>query len=75
MKFLKLTNVMFNTRFIQKVLIKSDCYKIYLVNLEKSCTILMGSGGFNFEPEIHTIPKGSKDSEIVSNYFNLKNVD
>jgi hypothetical protein len=69
MKFLKLSKMVLNTRFIQKVLIKQDCYKIYLVNLEKSCTILMGSGGFNFEPEIHTIPKESPDSEIIKNYF------
>jgi hypothetical protein len=73
MKFLSLSKMVLNTRFIQKVLIKPDCYKIYLVNLEKSCTILMGSGGFNFEPEIYTIPKESPDSETIKNYFNLKN--
>ncbi len=73
MKFLTFSKMIINPRFIQKILIKPECYEIHLVNLEKSCTILMGSGGFNFDPEIHTIPKGSQDSETIKNYFNLKN--
>ena len=70
MKFLKLTKMVLNTRFIQKILDKPECYEIHLVNLEKSCTILMGSGGFNFDAEIWKIQKGSQDSEIIKNYFN-----
>jgi hypothetical protein len=73
MNFLTFSKVIINPRFIQKILNKPDYYEIHLTNLEKSCTILMGSGGFTFEPEIWKISKGSPDSKILLKHLNIKN--
>ena len=68
-KFIKLSSVVLNTRFIQKILIRENAYEIHIKTLEQSGTIIVGSGSFNYEPEILTIRKGS-DYEILTKYLN-----
>jgi hypothetical protein len=68
-KFIKLSSVVLNTRFIQKILIRENAYEIYIKPLEQSGTIIVGSGSFNYEPEILTISKGS-DYDILTKYLN-----
>jgi hypothetical protein len=68
-KFIKLSSVVLNTRFIQKILIRENAYEIHIKPLEQSGTIIVGSGSFNYEPEIVTIDKGS-DHDILTKYIN-----
>ncbi len=68
-KFIKLSSVVLNTRFIQKILIRENAYEIHIKPLEQSGTIIVGSGSFNYEPEIVTIGKGS-DYDILTRYLN-----
>jgi hypothetical protein len=69
MKFIKLSSVVLNTRFIHKILIKPESYEIHMESLEKMGTIFVGSGGFTFKPDIWKISKGS-DYDIVTHWIN-----
>jgi hypothetical protein len=69
-KFIKLSSVVLNTRFIQKILIRENAYEIHIKNLEKSCTVLVGSGGYNHEPEIWTIPTKGSDHDTLTKFIN-----
>lgn len=68
-KFIKLSSVVLNTKFIQKILIRENAYEIHIKPLYKSGTIIVGSGSFNYEPEIVTISKGP-DHSILTKYLN-----
>ena len=68
-KFIKLSSVVLNIKFIQKILIRENAYEIYIKPLYKSGTIIVGSGSFNYEPEIVTISKGP-DHSILTKYLN-----
>ena len=68
-KFIKLSSVVLNTRCIQKIIIRENAYEIYVKKLEQSGTIIVGSGSFNYEPEIVTINKGS-DYDTLKKYIN-----
>jgi hypothetical protein len=68
-KFIKFQKIVLNTRFIQKIIIKENAYEIHMKQLEKSGTIIAGSGSFQEEPEILTINKG-EDYDILKKYLN-----
>lgn len=69
--FIKLSTIAFNTRFIQKILIKPEHYEVYLKEISSSGTIIFGSGGYTISPEIWKIYKGS-NYDIITNYLNQK---
>ena len=68
-KFIKLSSVVLNTRFIQKIIFRENAYEIYIKPLEQSGTIIVGSGSFNHEPEILTISKGP-DYDTITKFMN-----
>ena len=69
LRFIKFREIVLNTRFIQKIIIRENAYEIHIKPLEQSGTIIVGSGSFNYEPEILTIRKGS-DYDILTKYLN-----
>jgi hypothetical protein len=67
--FIKLSSVVINSRFIQKIIIKPNKYVIHVKNLEKSATIIAGSGGYNQWAEEWPIFKDTVDYDVVTKYI------
>jgi hypothetical protein len=74
MNFLKLSTVIINPKFIQKILIKPEWLEIYISH-GTSGTLLAGSGRFDHEYDLVKVPKDSESYKNVEQYFSLNTKD
>ena len=70
-KFIKLTHMILNTNYINKILIRQDLYYIYLVKQDMKGFFLWGSGGCDSkDEEIKICAKNhSQDYKIISDWI------
>lgn len=73
--FLKLSNRIINTKYIEQIIIKNDNYKIYLISKDVGGFFLFSSGGVSTKDYYIEVCKNENlsDYTIVNNWIN-KNV-
>jgi hypothetical protein len=70
-KFIKLSHMILNTNYINKILIYQNFYYVYLNRQELSGVMIMGNGGVDSKDEEIRIcaKKQSKDYKIISDWI------